>query len=682
MVATRRGTKGSRAEARRDQQEAEDDVSAFVRERQKVKLGYDDGDEEESEGEEEEEEVMALKGVDDDDEEEEGEEEDEDEDEDDDEEEDDDAGVVSEEEEEEGEEESGAALPASWGKKKSAFYGGHDAADEEEEEEVEEEARAARLEAAEALRLQRTHAARLRLDDFGEAAEAAAPSTRPSDAALVAALDEELVRVRRGAGVAVEVVGRELRSVGEEEAARLVGADAPELAHLLGEFKEQLKEVRERLAPLLAAAKARRLPRQGGLALLEAKLQLLLSYCTNIAFYLMLKARGAAVRDHPVIDALLRHRLLLERLRPVEQKMSYRLHKLLELASADALSLSESQRDLHAKPRPDALLLKSDGSASAYQPPKLAAVAFDERGGGKKARDAQRAAERAASTRMVRELRAELSEAPERIHAADFGAARDSASAAVAALRRDEEAVRAYEEENFARLQRSKAEKARARRRASAAAAVDVDELSRFDDFAHLYAPKEREAVDVEEEREKALRQYLRAVEARGKGGKARHAADVQPPARRAEERQAKVRRRGEEAEASGGEGGEGGGGEAVAEDPFYEEAVARKARRKGSRAAEAAAAEAAAWERRGEAVDAAAAGEKRGVGRQIEKNRGLTRERKKAEANPRVKNRDKFRKATIRRKGQVRDVKALDAAYAGEATGIKKNVSHSVRFK
>jgi hypothetical protein len=35
-----------------------------------------------------------------------------------------------------------------------------------------------------------------------------------------------------------------------------------------------------------------------------------------------------------------------------------------------------------------------------------------------------------------------------------------------------------------------------------------------------------------------------------------------------------------------------------------------------------------------------------------------------------------------IKRKGQVRDVAAKPADYGGEATGIKKNVTHSRRFK
>jgi U3 small nucleolar RNA-associated protein 3 len=66
--------------------------------------------------------------------------------------------------------------------------------------------------------------------------------------------------------------------------------------------------VRERIAPLLAAARQKQLGQEGGVSFLELKLQLLLSYCVNISFYLLLKAQGRPVREHPVIDALLRHR--------------------------------------------------------------------------------------------------------------------------------------------------------------------------------------------------------------------------------------------------------------------------------------------------------------------------------------------------------------------------------------
>ncbi len=40
-----------------------------------------------------------------------------------------------------------------------------------------------------------------------------------------------------------------------------------------------------------------------------------------------------------------------------------------------------------------------------------------------------------------------------------------------------------------------------------------------------------------------------------------------------------------------------------------------------------------------------------------------------------------KYAAATVRRKGQVQEVRAGGAAYGGEATGIKARVSKSVRL-
>ena len=117
--------------------------------------------------------------------------------------------------------------------------------------------------------------------------------------------------------------------------------------------------------------------------------------------------QGRPVREHPVIDALLRHRLLIERLRPLDQKLKYRLQKLLQLASgAEASSLSESQRELQLRPNPDAMLLRNGDAADleadgeeggaaaaggAYRPPKLAAVPYEEeKGSAKRERQRQR----------------------------------------------------------------------------------------------------------------------------------------------------------------------------------------------------------------------------------------------------------------------------------------------------
>ncbi|NXH62405.1 SAS10 protein, partial [Rhabdornis inornatus] len=65
----------------------------------------------------------------------------------------------------------------------------------------------------------------------------------------------------------------------------------------------------------------------------------------------------------------------------------------------------------------------------------------------------------------------------------------------------------------------------------------------------------------------------------------------------------------------------------------------------------------------------------KRGVTYQMIKNKGLTPKRRKIDRNPRVKHREKFRRAKIRRKGQVREVRRELHRYAGELSGIRAGV-------
>ncbi|XP_026465732.1 LOW QUALITY PROTEIN: something about silencing protein 10-like [Ctenocephalides felis] len=72
----------------------------------------------------------------------------------------------------------------------------------------------------------------------------------------------------------------------------------------------------------------------------------------------------------------------------------------------------------------------------------------------------------------------------------------------------------------------------------------------------------------------------------------------------------------------------------------------------------------------------------KRAITYQIAKNKGLMPKRKKEMRNPRVKHRNKFRKAKIRRKGAVREVRTETTRYGGELSGIKASVKKSIKIK
>ena len=77
--------------------------------------------------------------------------------------------------------------------------------------------------------------------------------------------------------------------------------------------------------------------------------------------------------------------------------------------------------------------------------------------------------------------------------------------------------------------------------------------------------------------------------------------------------------------------------------------------------------------------VDGEVAGE-RSISRAILKNRGLVAHKAKINRNPRVKKREQYRKALIRRKGMVREVRDASEGnkYGGEQTGIKTRISRS----
>ena len=72
---------------------------------------------------------------------------------------------------------------------------------------------------------------------------------------------------------------------------------------------------------------------------------------------------------------------------------------------------------------------------------------------------------------------------------------------------------------------------------------------------------------------------------------------------------------------------------------------------------------------------------DRRRITYEMEKNKGLTAQKKKRLRTPRVKHREKFKKAKVRRKGQVREARKEVNKYGGEFSGIKSNLVRSIKF-
>jgi U3 small nucleolar RNA-associated protein 3 len=233
-------------------------------------------------------------------------------------------------------------LLTAWGSKRSAFY------DNDAEVEIDEEAAAAEEE--EAIRIQKKRAAELDEDDltFGakpkktavaEPADTMGNRLTNKSAKKTAAVEEVAPKHSKSA---VERVAKDLTNLTKQQKLDIVMADTPELLGLLDELKAQVAEVRNTLAPILTAVASGKIKTTKGISFLEAKQQILLAYIADITFYLLLKAEGASVRDHPVIGQLVHIRTLLEKMRPLDAKMAHQVSRLLKAAKAAPSTASKA----------------------------------------------------------------------------------------------------------------------------------------------------------------------------------------------------------------------------------------------------------------------------------------------------------------------------------------------------
>ena len=100
---------------------------------------------------------------------------------------------------------------------------------------------------------------------------------------------------------------------------QIIETDSPELVGLLEEFKDSLETANQKIQPALEKAKAGFIKSTAaGMSYLEMKYNLLMSYCTFLAFYLLLKVEGKPVDNHPVIYKLAHIKTLFEKLKPLD----------------------------------------------------------------------------------------------------------------------------------------------------------------------------------------------------------------------------------------------------------------------------------------------------------------------------------------------------------------------------
>eukprot|EP01071_Lankesteria_metandrocarpae_P001709 Lankesteria_metandrocarpae@DN1797_c0_g1_i1.p1 len=481
-----------------------------------------------------------------------------------------------------------------------------------------------------------------------------------------------------------------LRDMAPRNRKQWMNTNHPEMAPLISDMQSTMDELLQKVEPLTSAALTSDAtasvitPR--GLQFLECKNQLLLSYLTNLSYYILLKVHGVGIKDHPVVDRLIELRLLIEKLRPVEKRMRRQIDKILTLGSP-----AEDTNEM--RPRPE-MLMTSRGMTEAstegfeedvgavdevnkadgiYRPPKLVATEYTGNKLSERAKVAQmleRQKDKLQRSVVIRRMREELGEIPTEIGVGgvdidDDYTEVDGASALMEIQRRREE----EELDNMTRMAKSskqtKALQKLLKKKARFGGGATIEDLMTMAD----------EAMDGNAD-DPTLGPMSKAVKPKTALARyvasARRAADLAEKGRRvaAGDKHVKHREEGNRFVERVKLGGEEGSDD---EEEIIDDLASKLQRRRATTPEEQARVP-----RMEEDVDG-----RRKISRNVDKNRGLTRKRQKHESNPRVHNRVKYERRLKKHKQLHPDQRPQpsDGGYAGEHTGIRTKVARSTKL-
>ncbi|XP_074366284.1 protein THALLO isoform X2 [Apium graveolens] len=536
---------------------------------------------------------------------------------------------------------------AVWGRRKDNYHGGdnvdYEIQSSDEDLPAEEE--------AEVLRLQKEKAKTLSMADFGLEDDSEDDSdAEPTFEDILVKGKTSKPSTEKGpqdeTGTTFEKVSKDLNALTTEEQMDVVYSAAPELVGLLTELNDASKQLENIINPLLTKARKGKFAKKGGLKYLELKQVLLLSYCQAITFYLLLKSEGQPVRDHPVIERLVEIKSLLEKMKKLDENLPAELEDILDrkfdteteplLARQDA-EKSDLPEECKAPlvpaevevPHGATKLVKESGSAlakSKHQSVEMLKVraALEEKLK-QKGVFSSVVPKHESGKRNAQPLNGQLmtlddfDDCPSDVRGRDKG-------------------------NGHAQLSNSATLSKIATRVKKAKLISGDDDLPKRDDIG-----------------ERRRNHELRVLA--GAGIKSNDDSDDEP---NTQDVDGSADMEVDNATES----------ESESDLEFYKQVEAQHKAKLASKSEKYSRTPAEPL------LPEILEDGKRHISQQMEKNRGLTRARKKLTKNPRKKYKLKHKDAVKRRKGQVREIKKPSGTYGGETSGINAGVSRSIRFK
>ncbi|KAG7570345.1 Sas10/Utp3/C1D [Arabidopsis thaliana x Arabidopsis arenosa] len=446
----------------------------------------------------------------------------------------------------------------------------------------------------------------------------------------------------------VEEIKKDINSLSKEEQMDVVYSSAPEIVGLLSELNYAVEELESKINPVLSKLKEGEISLNGGTRYLEVKQLLLLTYCQSITFYLLLKSEGQPIRDHPVLARLVDIKSLLDKIKELDGELPPGFEESLARSIANGTVQKVVKEDQLTSPVSDSVDRITQDTA---EPMKIDGAREEKKKKGEK-RKHQNDQVDVQSEEMLK-LRAAL-EGKLRSN----GVLGSTVSKSDKAQKRQKLANRKLEtfddyvddaDNSTHNVTADKLTKLVSTKRKPKTVSGD-DDLPQRDDIG-----------------ERRRKFELRVLA--GAGVKSSEGDDRNENGAFASD---------DDNDIDGGNNDmvDNDGESEGSEDEFYKQV---KQKQEAKRAAKAEI-----YSRKPHLIPSSPerVEGKRHITNQIMSNRGLTRQRNKDLKNPRKKYRNKHEKKVIDRKGQVRDIRKQTGPYSGETRGINPNTSRSIRIK
>ncbi|KAF3428880.1 hypothetical protein E2986_08732 [Frieseomelitta varia] len=199
-----------------------------------------------------------------------------------------------------------------WGRKKKAYYS-TDFVDPDYATISQKDLEEAEIEEEEAKNIQRRLAEQLDDVDFG--LDLVQPATKSNDEKVYEDVEQ--------------FIKTDLDKLSKRQKQTMMQKESPEFMILVNDLKGHMTEARDSLAPFLRLIKDGIVPNCPAVSFIKTKYHLLLNYCINISFYLMLKAKRLPVNSHPIIKRLAQYRQLLNQLESAQGKLMQEIQEIL-----------------------------------------------------------------------------------------------------------------------------------------------------------------------------------------------------------------------------------------------------------------------------------------------------------------------------------------------------------------